>query len=64
VALFPDHAPNQLALAEALLATGGATEGQVAARRGLQLAEKAAAAGERDADAWVRDAGRLLRGAP
>ncbi|HET9552284.1 MAG TPA: hypothetical protein VFP50_04895 [Anaeromyxobacteraceae bacterium] len=64
VALFPDHAPNQLALAEALLATGGAAEGQAAARRGLDLAVKAAAAGEQDADGWVRDAGRLLRGAP
>jgi hypothetical protein len=64
VALFPDHAPNQLALAEALLATGGAGEGQAAAQRGLELAEKAAAAGEEDADAWVREAGRLLRGGP
>jgi hypothetical protein len=63
VALAPDHAPNQLALAEALLASERPEEGRAAARRAAALAEAAAAAGEKDAAAWLRDA-RTLSHAP
>jgi hypothetical protein len=57
--LFPDHAPNQLALAEALIATGSADDGHAAAERGLALARVSAAAGEPDAADWIREGQRL-----
>ncbi len=62
VALFPDYAPNQLALSEAFLVAGDESSSQVAARRGLELARSAAAAGEADAQDWVRDGEGLLSG--
>jgi hypothetical protein len=60
VALAAGHPPNQLALAEALRANGQAAAGREAARRGLELAEAAQAAGEADAAGWRRDARKLL----
>jgi hypothetical protein len=57
--LFPDHAPNQLALAEALLASGQTEAGRQAARRAHQLAVEAEAAGEPEAAAWQKEALRL-----
>lgn len=59
VELAPDHAPNQAALAEALLAAGEEQQGRAAAHRALQLAEAAEAAGVADAAAWKREARRL-----
>jgi hypothetical protein len=61
-ARFPDHAPNQLALAEALRANGDSKAGREAARRALALAEAAAAAaaGDPDAAGWLRDARKLV----
>jgi tetratricopeptide (TPR) repeat protein len=56
---FPDHAPNLLALAEALLATGDADAGHAAARRALALARGEGAAGDPDAGEWIREAERL-----
>jgi hypothetical protein len=62
VALFPDYAPNQLALSEALLVTSDEAGSQAAATRGLALARAAAAASEGDAQDWVRDGEALLAG--
>ena len=62
VALFPDYAPNQLALSEAILVTGDEAASRAAAARGLQLAHAAVAAGEADAPDWERDAESLLAG--
>jgi len=63
VALFPEFAPNQLALSEALLVTGDEAASKAAAQRGLELARAAVAAGtERDAADWVRDGEALLAG--
>jgi hypothetical protein len=59
VARAPDHAPNQLALAEALSANGEAAPAQAAAHRALALAEAAGAAGEPEAGDWVAEARRL-----
>lgn len=59
VAAFPDYAPNQLALAEALVANGEEEAGRDAARRALALAEAAETAGDPDAAGWRRDARRL-----
>ncbi len=53
---FPDFAPNQLALSEALAANGEPEPSREAARRALALAEAAAAAGEPEAAGWVREA--------
>jgi hypothetical protein len=64
VALFPDYAPNQLALAEALIAVGEGGAGLDAARRALALAKAAEAAGDADAAAWRRGARKLLEGIP
>ncbi len=58
--LFPDYPPNQLALSEALLAADDQAGSRAAASRGLELAR--AAAGERDADDWVRAGEALLAG--
>jgi hypothetical protein len=58
--LAPDHAPNQLALAEALLANDQPGPGREAARRALLLAEAASRAGDADADDWARQAQALL----
>ena len=60
VELAPDHAPNQLALAEALRAAGDEAGAVGAAQRGVELARLAAAAGDPDAAGWRRDGERLL----
>jgi hypothetical protein len=60
-ARFPDHPPNQLALAEALLATGAVEEGRAAARRAVELGQAGASRGDPDAARWAADAERLLR---
>ena len=60
VALRPDHPPNQLALAEALLANGARAEGREAAQRAVDLAGARAATGDPDAPAWVREGQKLL----
>ena len=57
VSLFPQHAPNQLALSEALLATGAADDAHAAAEKGLALARAASA--DPDAADWIRDGERL-----
>jgi hypothetical protein len=57
VSLFPEHAPNQLALSEALLATGAADDAHAAAEKGLALARAASA--DPDAADWIRDGERL-----
>jgi len=62
VTLFPDYAPNQLALSEALLAASDEGGARLAATRGLDLARAALAAGEEDAAGWERDAEGLLAG--
>ncbi len=62
VALFPDYAPNQLALSEALLVSGDESGSRLAATRALALAQAAAAAGEADALDWENDAQQLLAG--
>jgi len=59
VAREPDHAPNLLALAEALAASGDASGSRQAARRALLLADEAAATGEPEAAAWRRQASEL-----
>jgi tetratricopeptide (TPR) repeat protein len=58
VRLSPEYPPNQLALAEALLATGATEEGRAAARRGAALAR--GRAGDPDAEEWIRDGEALL----
>lgn len=60
--LAPGHAPNQLALAEALRANGDEAGAAEAARRAVELAGIAAAAGDPDAAGWQRDGERLLAG--
>ncbi|MGO9829854.1 MAG: hypothetical protein ACLPJH_06910 [Myxococcaceae bacterium] len=62
VALFADYAPNQLALSEALLVAGDESSSRAAAMQGLELARAAAAAGDADAQDWVRDGEGLLSG--
>jgi len=54
----PDFPPNQLALAEALLATGATAAGQETARRAVALAR--AHPEEPEAPAWIAEGERLL----
>ena len=54
----PEHPPNPIALAEALLATGAVAEARAAAERGLALAR--GSVGDPDAPEWVRDGEALL----
>jgi len=56
IALFPDHPPNLLALAEALAATGDAEGAVREATTALSRARSAVAAGVPDAAEWVREA--------
>ncbi|HTN53727.1 MAG TPA: hypothetical protein VML50_15060 [Anaeromyxobacter sp.] len=63
-ALFPDHPANQLALAEARLATGDEAGGRAAAARGLALARARAEQGDPDAPEQVKDAEKLLSRPP
>jgi len=60
VALFPDHPPNQLALAEALIAHDQPDQGRAAARRAVALAKGLAEAGDPDAPEWVKAGEALL----
>ncbi len=60
VARFPDFPPNQLALAEALMANGSARDGRAAAKRGTELARARVAAGDPDARDWLKDGEKLL----
>jgi hypothetical protein len=63
VGLFPEYAPNQLALSEALLVADDEVGSKAAAARGLALARAAlSAGGEQDASDWVRDGEALLAG--
>ncbi len=59
---LPGHAPNQLTLSEALLVNGEKPASKAAARRGLALAQEAAARGEPDASGWIRDGETLISG--
>ncbi len=59
VALFPDHAPNLTALAEALRASGDETGAAAAAQRALALARQAVEAGQPEGPRWLREAERL-----
>jgi hypothetical protein len=59
VALAPDHAPNQAALAEALHAAGDEPGAAAAARRAVELARQAVAAGQPEGARWLREAERL-----
>jgi Flp pilus assembly protein TadD len=62
VQVSPDHAPNELALGEALLASGAVEEGREAARRAVALAR---AAGGPEAAGWAAEGEKLLaRSAP
>jgi len=60
VGRFPDYPPNQLALAEALLATGEREAGHQAARRAVALARAQPWAGDPDAPGWAREGEKLL----
>ncbi len=63
VELFPNYAPNQLALSEALLVAADETGSRAAAKRGLELARLAVSrGGEEDANDWVRDGEALFAG--
>jgi hypothetical protein len=62
VALFPNYAPNALALAEALSACGQAEAARAAAEHAAALARAAANAGQADAADWLKQAHKL--GAP
>jgi len=64
VALAPDYPPNQLALAEALTATGDATGGREAYERALELARAKATGGDPDAPDWIQEAETALTGSP
>lgn len=63
VALFPDYPPNQLALAEAFLATGAEQAGHVAARHALDRARQLEAEGNSQAPQWIAEAQRLIASA-
>ncbi len=55
VALAPDYPPNQLCLAEALGATEQPSESRKAYERAAMLARQAVAAGQPEADEWLRE---------
>ncbi|MFN7941151.1 MAG: hypothetical protein U0X73_06105 [Thermoanaerobaculia bacterium] len=60
VAIDPDHAPNQLAFAEALRKNDAETAAHTAFARARQLAAERERAGDPDATEWVREADRAL----
>ncbi len=62
MALFPDYAPNQLALSEALLDGPGTTGAPGPRHPGPELAGVALASGEEDARQWERAPKALLDG--
>jgi hypothetical protein len=61
VTIAPDHPPNQLALAEALDATGDAATARGARSRAAELARGAADRGDPDAAEWLEEAERVAR---
>jgi tetratricopeptide (TPR) repeat protein len=61
VRIDPTYPPNQLALGEALRKNGRDGEARAAYSRALQLATRAAAAGDPDAAGWMDDARAALR---
>jgi Tfp pilus assembly protein PilF len=64
VALGEDHAPNHLALAEALAKTGDAAAARREYARARALALRAEEAGDPDAGDWMREAEEAIRDAP
>ena len=64
VELFPDYPPNQLVLAEALMANGSAGAAKAAAARALRLARARADAGDPDGPDWVKAAQKLAAPQP
>lgn len=60
VGRFPDHAPNQAALGEALEGVDRENEAVAAWTRAAELAGRAAHAGDPDAAEWQRDAAEAL----
>jgi hypothetical protein len=56
VTLFPDAAPNQLVLAEALVKNDAPAPARAAYQRALELATAAAATGDPDAEGWRTEA--------
>jgi tetratricopeptide (TPR) repeat protein len=62
VQLSPAYPPNQLALAEALKATGDAEESASTYQRALDLARSRAAARDPDASEWIEEAEKALKG--
>jgi tetratricopeptide (TPR) repeat protein len=61
VKVSPDHAPNQLALGEALKKNGRDDEARKAYQQALRLAKEAEARGDPDAKGWIDDANAGLR---
>ena len=62
VALDPEYPPNQLALAEALKATGDADRGHEVYQRALDLARAKQTDGDPDAIDWIHEAETALAG--
>jgi len=62
VQLSPAFPPNQLALAEALKATGDAEESARTYQRALDLARSRAEARDPDASEWIEEAEKALKG--
>ena len=62
VELAPDYPPNDLALGEALAATGDMQGARGAYERALEKARRLADDGEPDAGEWIRQAGDALAG--
>jgi len=62
VELRPDYPPNQLALAEALMATGDEEGGRTTYQRALELARGRAADGDPEATEWIHEAEQALKG--
>ncbi len=59
---FPDHPPNQLVLAEALLENGRLQDAQRAFERSAELAQSGINAGDPDAAEWLAQAEQALAG--
>jgi tetratricopeptide (TPR) repeat protein len=58
------HAPNHLALAEALAKNGDADAAREEDERALRLAQEAQTAGDPDAGDWIRESERAIHGSP
>ncbi len=61
VGLKPEYPPNELALAEALRASGEVESSREAYRKALELAESQSAAGDPDAAEWMKEARDALQ---